>query len=171
MAPDNLGNEDLKPEVSTEIELGFETGLLNDRIGLEFTYWHRTVNDALVERQFPFTGGFRKKQLDNIGEIRAKGIDIITNFSLVRKENFSVDFFANGAYLNEKVTDLGDAPPLKVGGSYPRYRNFIKEGYAPGSFFGAKLARGLEFPIDINRDNIADSRDELLQFFSQPRRI
>ena len=34
---------------------------------------------------------------------------------------------------------MGGAPPLKVGGSYPRYRNFLKEGFAPGTLFGAAL--------------------------------
>ncbi len=168
VAPENLGNPNLKPEVSTEIEAGFEAGLLQDRLGLEFTYWHRNVNDALIARAFAPSGGFWRTQLDNIGKLTAKGVEIGANFSLKKSENLSVDLFANGAYLKEKIVDLGAAPPQKVGGSYPRYRNFLMEGFAPGAFFGAKLAPG-ELPIDINKDGKADSREELLAYFAQPR--
>jgi len=59
----------------------------------------------------------------------------------INRSDVSVKVFANTARLHEIVTSLGGAPPLKVGGSYPRYRNFVKEGYAPNSLFGAKLVQ------------------------------
>lgn len=189
LSPDNLGNPDLKPEVSIEYEGGFEAGLLNDRLGLEFTYWDRTVTDALVSRQFAFSGGFISQQLDNIGEIKANGLDLSARFSALKGENLTVDLFANAAYISEDVTDLGGAPPLKAGGSYPRYRNYVWQGFAPGAHLGAALytepvsddVRALaaeiganidpvpEFPIDIDGDGKADSRADLLAFFAQPR--
>ncbi len=70
MAPGNLGNQKLKPEVATEWEVGAEAGFLDDRIGLEVTYWDRVVKDALVARQFAPSGGFVQTQLDNIGELK-----------------------------------------------------------------------------------------------------
>ena len=169
MAPGNLGNPKLKPEVSSEIEAGFEAGLLAERIGFEFTYWNRTVTDALVARQFPLSGGFRSLQLDNIGEIKAWGLEFNTRIQAYRSENLEVEFFGNAAYLKEEVTSLGGAPPLKAGGSYPRYRNFIEEGLPPGAHLGAKLDRSLKYPIDINGDGKADSEADLLDYFSQPR--
>ncbi len=169
VAPGNLGNPKLKPEVSTEYEAGFEAGMFNEKLGLEFTYWNRTVSDALVARQFPLSGGFMSLQLDNIGEIKAWGLDIAARFNAYRSENLDIELFANGAYLQEEVTDLGGAPPLKAGGSYPRYRNFIEEGLPPGAHLGAKLDRSLKYPIDINGDGKADSEQDLLNFFSQPR--
>ncbi len=169
VSPGNLGNPDLKPEVSTEIEGGFEAGLFDDKVGLEFTYWDRTVSDAIVLRQFPISGGFLSLQADNIGEIKANGIDLNLRVSALNKENLTLDLFANGAYLQEEVTDLGGAPRLKAGGSYPRYRNHIDEGFAPGVHFGAKLDRDLEYPIDLDGDNVAESTQELLEYFSEER--
>jgi len=169
LAPDNLGDLGLKPEVATEYEAGFEAGLLNDRLGIEFTYWDRTVTDALVRRAFPPSGGFYRTQLSNIGELTANGIDLEATFHVLRKENLSLEVFANGAYLKQEVTDLGDAPAQKSGGAYPRYRNFLTEGFAPGSFFGAKLNTSAEYAIDLNRDLQPDTRDALLAFFSRAR--
>lgn len=169
VSPGNLGNPDLKPEVSTEYEAGFEAALFDDRVGFEFTYWDRTVSDALVARQFPFSGGFISLQLDNIGEIKANGIDLNLRLDAMDTEDLSIDLFANAAYISEEVTDLGGAPPLKAGGSYPRYRNYIWEGFAPGSHLGAKLDRSIEYPIDINGDGAADSKEDLLAFFADPQ--
>jgi TonB-linked SusC/RagA family outer membrane protein len=160
LSPGNLGNQKLKPEVSTEWELGAEAGLLDDQIGFEISYWSRVVKDALVPRAFAPSGGFYREQLDNIGELTASGLDVGVNLNLVRGEDLNVSMFANGAYLKEKITSMGGAPALKVGGAYPRYRNFIKEGYAPGSFFGPILYNH-KYPIDINQNGKPDIDEDL----------
>ncbi len=169
LAPANLGNQALRPEISNEIEFGAEFGLLNDRVGVDVTYWNRSTTDALVARQFPVTGGFTRTQLDNIGQIDATGVELAVNGSVYNSENLSINVFANTAYIDEIVTDLGGAPPLKTGGSYPRYRNFLKEGYAPGSFFGAILDPNMAIPLDLNRNCSEPSRAEALEFFSVAR--
>ena len=167
LAPNNLGNPDLEPEISTEWEFGMEAGLVNDRIGFEATYWNRVVEDALVARQFPVTGGFRLSQLDNIGEIEGQGVELGVNALVYNSKDFSVNLFANGAYLWEQITDMGGAPPIKVGGSYPRYRNFLIEGYSPGTNFGAQLLDVQDgfLPVDIvDGDGNPDSEAALLNY-------
>lgn len=169
LAPANLGNQALRPEISNEIEFGAEFGLFNDRIGVDVTYWDRSTTDALVARQFPVTGGFTSTQLDNIGQIDGTGVEVAVNGSVFNSENLSINLFANTAYIDEIVTDLGGAPPLKTGGSYPRYRNFLKEGYAPGSFFGAILDPNMAIPLDLNRNCSEPSRAQALEYFSVAR--
>lgn len=169
LAPSNLGNQALRPEVSTEIEFGAEFGLFNDRIGLDVTYWDRVTSDALINRQFPVTGGFVATQLDNIGQIDAKGVEVTVNGSVYNSENLSINVFANTAYIDDVITDMGGAPPLKTGGSYPRYRNFLKEGYSPGSFFGAVLDPNMAIPLNLNGDCSEPTRAQALEFFSEAR--
>ncbi len=165
--PSNLGNDALKPEVSTEWEVGAEVGLFNDRASVDITYWDRKVTDALVARQFPVTGGFTNTQLDNIGEMVAHGVEVNVRGNVLQREGLSLNVFANTAYLNEEITDMGGAPALKTGGSYPRYRNFLTEGYSPGAFFGARLA-GVDYPINIDGSCTAPTREALLAYFSEP---
>ena len=170
LRPDNLGNPDLKPEVSTEWEVGGEAGFFNDRASIDVTYWNREVVDALVARQFPVSGGFINTQLVNIGLLSAKGFDVGIVAYLVDRPSFSLDVFVNGAYLDEVVEDLGGAPSIKVGGSYPRYRNFLAEGYSPGAFLGAQLldvGAGL-VPFDSNGDGQPDTREQYLGYLSEP---
>jgi len=168
VAPQNLGNPDLLPETSREWEMGTELGVFEDRASLDITYWNRTVTDALVDRQFAPSGGFRSRQLDNIGELKAWGLEIGLNAVAVARPNFSANVFVNGSFLREEVTDLGGAPPIKVGGSYPRYRQFTREGYHPGAFFGPILAQGVEIPVHLG-DCRPLSRAELTTYLSQPR--
>jgi TonB-linked SusC/RagA family outer membrane protein len=165
--PENLGNADLQPEVSTEWELGAELGLFNDRASIDATYWNRRVSDALVSQQFPVSGGFDAEQLVNIGEMNAHGVELNVRGTVLQGEGFSLNMFANTAYLQEEITDMGGAPSIKTGGSYPRYRNYLTEGYSPGAFFGAKLAP-VEYPINIDGSCTEPTREALLAYFASP---
>ena len=188
LVPGNLGNPNLKPEISTEMEFGAEFGLFHDNVSIDFTRWQRKLKDALVARQFPVSGGFRALQLDNIGEMQSFGYDIKMKAFLVNRANLSADVFASTAFLSQIVTSMGGAPALKVGGSYPRYRNFIKEGWAPGAFFGARLplacqagrtthpAGGVclqagQVPYRVPGTTGPSTDAELLAYLAQPRTL
>ncbi|MEP7344006.1 MAG: SusC/RagA family TonB-linked outer membrane protein [Gemmatimonadaceae bacterium] len=183
LSPGNIGNPDLKPEISTEIEGGAELGLFSDKVGVQYTYWNRKISDLLVDKQYPLSGGFQATQLSNIGEMTANGQEIGIKAFLVQKANFSADVFVNGAYISQNVSSLGGAAEIKVGGSYPRYRNYIKEGFTPGAMFGAKLPRPCaqrptgktytclnagELPYDFNGDGKPDTEAQLLGILAGP---
>ena len=171
LAPDNLGNPDLKPEVSTEIEAGFELGLAQDRFGLEATYWKRRVDDLLFNVQFAPSGGFTNAQLTNVGIMDANGLELGAKGFVIQTPGMSLDLFANIAFLKQEVVSLGGAPELKTGGSYARIRGYIKPGFAPGTFFGAKLKTvpAGSLPYDIDKNGVPDTEAEMLAFLSQPR--
>jgi hypothetical protein len=173
----------LKPEVSTEIEGGAELGVWGDKLGIQYTYWNRKVNDLLVDKQYPISGGFQATQLSNIGTMEANGHEIGLKAFLIQRANFSADVFVNGAYISQKVTSLGGAAEIKVGGSYPRYRNYIKEGFTPGAMFNAKLPRPCaerpagktyvclnagEVPYDFNGDGRPDTEAQVMAILAGP---
>ncbi len=165
----NLGNQDLKPEVATEWEAGFEVGFFQDRLGISGTYWDRAVEDALVARSFVPSGGFLTPQLTNAGTLAAQGVELSIDSDLVRRDNFTLSLFANTAYLYEQVETLGGAPPIKVDASYARDRMFIREGFAPAAYFGTALPAGVDFPLDLERNGTPSGQSALESYFSQPR--
>ncbi|MBA2245860.1 MAG: SusC/RagA family TonB-linked outer membrane protein [Gemmatimonadetes bacterium] len=73
------GNPDLRPEITTELELGFDLGLLGERLGLEFTYYNKTADNALVRRVLPPSLGLTTTRWDNIGQVRNQGIEAMLN--------------------------------------------------------------------------------------------
>jgi TonB-linked SusC/RagA family outer membrane protein len=188
LVPANLGNPDLRPEVSTEIEAGAEFGIRDDQTSFAFTRWQRQTKDALFPRQYAVSGGFRAVQLTNIAEMTAWGWDARVKSIVVNNPGFSADVYGNIGFLSQLVKSLGGASPIKVGGSYPRYRNFVIEGYAPGAFFSAALpkpcasgatttpAGGLclqpnQLPFDTNADGVPDTQADVLAYLATPRAL
>lgn len=168
LQPENLGNPDLKPEVSTEWEVGFEAGLLDDRIAFEATYWDRTTKDLLIARSFPVSGGFQNTQLDNIGEMVASGIDLGISGVVYQSGNVTVDMFANGAYLKQEVTDMGGVLPIRQASI--RNLGVIREGFSPQSQFGGMLIDG-QYPYDIGGTGVAATEAEMLAYLATPRTV
>jgi hypothetical protein len=97
--------------------------------------------------------------------MQGNGFEMGLNGAVVTTPNFSFDAFVNAAYISEEVTDMGGAPPIKVG--YYRYRTWIAEGYAPGSFF-TKMVADIPIPFDQNGDGNPDSEAEMLAFLADP---
>jgi len=175
LRPDNLGNEDLGPEKSTEIEVGAELGLFNNIMGLEATLWQRNTKDALVDMQFPISGGFTNLQLINIGELRGRGAELKFDWNVMDKQDLSVSMFATASYIKEEIRSMGTAPPIKVQGSYIRIRNYLMppwdtngdgtfdKYWAPGSYFGAALVEytpGTNVPYDTDNNGVLDTEAE-----------
>ncbi|MGZ8412715.1 MAG: SusC/RagA family TonB-linked outer membrane protein [Gemmatirosa sp.] len=186
LIPINLGNPELAPEISTETEVGFEAGLLKDRLGLSVTAWNRVVNDLLVPVQYAPSGGFLPTQLTNVGQMKARGLEIGLNATAVSRPNLQIDLFANGAYLWQKITDLGGAAPIKVSAGGVRYRNFLREGYAPGAMFGGAIIKpcsqrpaGSDYacltddqvPYDFNGDRQPDTRAQAIAYLANAPRL
>ena len=95
-------------------------------------------------------------------------MDIGVQGTAFRRPNLSLNLFANGAFLHQEIADMGGAPPLKTGGSYSRYRQYLVKGYAPGSYFAAKLA-DIEIPLQFLGNCTEPTQAQALTFFSQPR--
>ena len=191
LAPSNLGNPSLRPEVATEIEGGFEAGLWGDRIGVDATAWHRVVNDLLIARQFPVSGGFRRTQLDNIGKATALGYEFGARSYVINSPRLSLELSANASYITQTLNSLGGAPNIKTQPDYIRHRVFLKEGDPLGSIYAPRLAEACpaggttpaknkagtdilcygpnQFPISLNGNGRAATREELLAYLAQPR--
>ena len=108
LTPQSVGNPDLGPERGKEFELGFDAGLLDDRLGLELTYYDKRTVDAILPRALPPSGGFDSVQLVNAGEIRNSGIELLTRAVPLRGEQWAWDLSFTLATNHNKVVSLGD---------------------------------------------------------------
>ncbi len=106
--PANPGNADLKPERGTELELGFDVGLFNERVGLELTYFDKTTSDLIFARPQPPSLGFTGNPFVNIGGVRNSGFEFTMNASVYESQNVSFDLRGGFATLRNELTDLGD---------------------------------------------------------------
>src|SRR5690606_9541333 len=89
--PQQPGNTEVGPETSTELELGFDYALLDDRISGEFTYFRQRNEDALLGLAIPPNNGVPGSVQQNVGRIDKWGWEATRNDSIYQTRNCSLD--------------------------------------------------------------------------------
>jgi TonB-dependent SusC/RagA subfamily outer membrane receptor len=120
--PLNVGNPNLGPERSAEIEFGFDGGFLQDRLKIEFTSYNKTVHEALLNvSQIP-SQGFGGSQLENVGKLSNKGLEIGISGDVIRASEFVWNLGVDITTNKTKILDLGSAAAsndLRLGKPWP----------------------------------------------------
>jgi TonB-dependent starch-binding outer membrane protein SusC len=129
--PTNLGNPDLRPEVTHEMELGFELGLLNDRFILDVTRYDQTTKDALYAVREPPSLGVLSPQLRNVGEIKNEGWELAARGTVFERGTFRWEGLVNLSTNSNEIVSLGGGAPIQL-----QWLQWMREGYPVGSFFG-----------------------------------
>jgi TonB-dependent starch-binding outer membrane protein SusC len=155
------GTPDLFPETSSEIEFGVDLGLLDDRIGIEFTSYTRKVNDLLFDQNLPTSSGFETTVL-NDADLKNTGIEV----AIIAKpiSNSKIDWTTSISYWKNKaeLTRLGVAPFVVPDNGF---------GLGLGTFYlqeGGLLTSIYQFDADRNPVAVANSEPDFqMSFFNQ----
>ena len=102
-----IPNKNLKPTRTNSFEVGFETKFLNNRIGLDFTYYNQISKDQIMGMASSWATGYPYR-LINAGEIQNQGIEIALNTRPLIIGDFSWDLGINFSKNNNKVRKLVD---------------------------------------------------------------
>ena len=129
------GNADLKPERSTEFELGFEAGFLDGRARLDVTYYDKTTTDALIATVLPPSLGATSTQFDNLGKVENRGFEWLIDATLLELPEVQWTVGLNGSTNKNKLVDLGEGQdePIIFGLSGNTQRH--QEGYPLGGYW------------------------------------
>lgn len=112
VVPVNPGNPDLRPERGEEWEIGFDAGFLNERVGLDLTWFQKTSSDLILSRPLPPSLGFSQNPVVNVGELVNKGLEIGIDAEVLRMRDVGLDLRVSMSTLSQEVTDLGDVEPF-----------------------------------------------------------
>ncbi len=107
VTPQFIGNPDLGPERSSEVEVGFDAAFLQDRLGLEFTYYDKQTRDAILEREIAPSAGFSGFQPFNIGRLSNKGTELVVRGRPLQRERTTLDLSLSLATNSNRLVDLG----------------------------------------------------------------
>lgn len=129
IVPLNPGNVDLRPELTTEREFGFEIGLWGDRVGIEASQYYSETEDAIVNRPFAPSQGFSQAQRVNIGALENRGWEASIKYLVVSRAKFDWTTGVNLDGNKNKVTDLGG---VTLAG------NAVRVGYPVQGVWGQK---------------------------------
>jgi TonB-linked SusC/RagA family outer membrane protein len=113
--PLNVGNPDLGPERTGELEFGFDATALDDRLNTSFTWFNRNITDALFSvRQIPSLG-YDNSQLANVGKMQSHGLELTANYTVLRHRDWDWSVGGSIATNASKVKSLGGAPDFSIG--------------------------------------------------------
>ncbi|MBG6133206.1 TonB-linked SusC/RagA family outer membrane protein [Aquimarina sp. EL_43] len=92
------GDPDVEPETASEFEVGFDLGLLNSRVSLEATYYHKNVKDLILSRSLPASSGFTT-ETTNLADLKNEGVELAVRGDVFDGDNFrwntGVQFYLN----------------------------------------------------------------------------
>ncbi len=126
-----LGNPDLKPERSSELETGLDASLWGDRLSLELTFYNKLTRDALIFRDVAPSVGTVAGRFENLGRTRNRGWEVGLNATLLDRTGLQFSLTVNASRNSNELLALGEGvAPLAVDGGITH-----QAGYPLGSYF------------------------------------
>ncbi|MBI1808250.1 MAG: SusC/RagA family TonB-linked outer membrane protein [Gemmatimonadetes bacterium] len=106
-----LGNSDLKPEQTTETEVGFEARMFKGLLNLDATYYAKKTKDALISAIVAPSAGAAPSVRRNLGSVSNSGWEAVINTQLVDRKSLGIDVTLNMSINDNKLVSLGNTPP------------------------------------------------------------
>lgn len=177
-----IANSDLRWETTRQTNIGMDLGLFSERLTFTVDYYKKHTFDLLYQAQLPPNSGY-SSQLQNIGEVENKGLELSVGSTIVESGDFSFDLSANASFNKNKVIALGQDSVVYLNtsggamGSGFSNTGVLEIGQPMGNFYGyifdgiyqnqeeidnlpfAGAAPGSPKYSDINGDGIVNDDD------------
>lgn len=164
-AQSTIANTNLKPESITSIEVGADIRFLNDRLGVDLTYYDARTRNQILSLPIAIPTGYSERVI-NGGEVRSRGIEAVVTAAPIQTSrirwNVSLNFSRNRTIV---VSLPEEAGTLTLG--YNRiYDNVnqtvwyqVRQGDRMGDMWGTGYLRNAqgEFIVGSNGQYIADN--------------
>ncbi len=139
-ASSTIGSSDLKPEMTTEYEVGLNLALLKNRINIDFSFYNRETKDQIFTLPVDPATGY-SYMVTNFGNVRNRGIELLVNTTPIQTKDFRWDLGFNFSKNQNKVLSM----PASVEGGKTTIYNFsagndavyfyAEEGNPMGEFY------------------------------------
>ena len=132
----SYGNPDLRAEKGQEIELGFDAGLFDERLGIDFTYYNKSTTDMLVSVATAPSSGFPVSRFENLGEVTNSGIELGVDATPLQLDALTWNSRLTVATNRNRLVDFGvnrvsESPSGQAYGVVQQHR----EGYPLGGYW------------------------------------
>ena len=107
LLPSKMVNSGLKWETTTQLDLGVDVGLFNDRVRIIADYYNKVTNDLIYGITLPDTGQVGSVSA-NVGSVRFWGAELELHTVNVQKRNFSWETDFTYSYSRNKILSLPD---------------------------------------------------------------
>lgn len=142
-----ITNPDLEPSFSSAWETGFDLRFIQDRIGLDFTYFESLDGPGIYNLPISQTTGYTSALVNGIKTER-KGMEIVLNANVIKSESgFRWDVAMNWSTFKEYVNEIY--------GDIQDYTNYIQVGERIDQIWGSGLVKTADGTPIIGTDGRA----------------
>ena len=104
-AASTAGSNSLKPEMTTEFEMGVNLSFLKNRINFDFSYYNRNTTDQIFTLPVDPATGY-SFMVTNFGKVRNRGVEMLLNTVPVQNKKFRWELGLNFAKNSNKVVSM-----------------------------------------------------------------
>jgi len=158
---DRDGNEDLKWEEKSEINLGVDFGFFSDRLTGSLDLYTRDIKDFILAIQVPQDQFPSGTQVQNAGRLQSKGLELLVNYDAYQGNNFfwntGLVFDTYNSILKEFIVEEQMRANLGSPGQNSTSMIRVAEGEKIGQIWGPVFSgnvdsNGAPIMVDINGD-------------------
>lgn len=168
-----LGNKDLRPERSTEIEGGFEAKLFNNRATLDVTYYNKRTKDALISAIVAPSAGVASDVRRNLGAVRNQGWEVLLGGQVLDRRFAGIDMNLSYSSNSNELLSLGGTPP-QIGTNTRVVEGYPLFGFWENKILGWEDKNGdgliTYFADPVLNEIFVDSVDSFIGY-TQPRHL
>lgn len=107
VTPNTFGNKDLTWETTTQIDLGYEMSMFNNKLKFRLDLYRKITDDLLLNAKVPYTSGYTTAY-KNIGKISNDGLEFSFNSINVRTRSFMWTSDFNISFNRSRVLELAE---------------------------------------------------------------
>jgi TonB-linked SusC/RagA family outer membrane protein len=160
---------ELKPELTTSLEFGFDGRFFDNRMGFDVTFYKTNSVNQLLSLPLPPASGFSNQYI-NAGDIENSGVELTLTGSPIKKNDLTWDVTLNYARnVNAVVTLHPDIKQTFISSGFVRTAGvLVKEGGAFGDLYADGWARtpSGQFIMDGAGKPLVSSTQEYLGNFN-----
>lgn len=146
-AKQNTANDNLKWETTASYNLGFDLGLLKNRVNIVFDAYYKKTCDLLLVVPMGFSSGVTS-QLQNVGNVVNKGLEFSVNATILQRKNLNWSISANAAYNKNEITDMGTINDVIQGSDK---QQILRKGESLGAFYGLQFVGIVQLGEDVSK--------------------
>jgi TonB-linked SusC/RagA family outer membrane protein len=166
-----IGNNNLKWETTSQIDVGLETGFFKDRLTADFDYYDKETYGILVGLTIPayFGNGLNTKEIFNAAKVQNKGFEFSLGWrDQVGKLKYNIGI--NGTTISNKIISIGGvsgSDTVLYGGYLGNGQSVTasRVGLPIGAFYGYKTNGLFQTQAELNAyPHLADATVGSLRF-------
>ena len=136
---DRLGNPNLEPEKHNELEIGLEARFLQNRIGIDFSWYDKVSKDLIIDLDLDPATGYTNTTV-NAAELSNTGIELGLNLVPIKGE-FTWDMTLNFTRNRNIVDNIFPGVDQVLIAGYSNLGNFAIPGEPYGTIQGLPFER------------------------------